>query len=141
MWLVVLNINLKVPELSCQMKVRVMTLVNDSREPAGGRTRDAIARTNVDKGTGELTYNTDSSPSSRGVSHDSRATSTIGQGSEHLSDTYEQHKKSVPTFVYNEYILCYVDDILVISHDSTSMLKAVQVNFRFKDDKIGPPET
>ena len=37
---------------------------------------------------------------------------------------------------YYEYILCYVDDILAISHNSASVLKAVQVNFRFKDDKI-----
>ena len=42
---------------------------------------------------------------------------------------------------YYEYILCNVDDILAISHDSASVLKAVQVNFRFKDDKIAPPET
>ena len=34
-----------------------------------------------------------------------------------------------------------MDNILAISHDSASILKAVQVNFRFKDDKIAPPET
>ena len=42
---------------------------------------------------------------------------------------------------YYEYILCYVDNILAISHDSASTLKAVQVNLRFKDDKTAPPET
>ena len=61
-----------------------------------GRTRDAVARTNADKGTGELTYNADGCPSSRGVCHDSRATSTIGQGNKCLRDTYEQHEEPVP---------------------------------------------
>ena len=34
-----------------------------------------------------------------------------------------------------------MDDILAISHNSTSILKAVQVNFEFKDDKIAQLET
>ena len=73
----------------------------ESREPEDGRIRDVMAVTNVDKRTGELTCNEDDSPSPnlRGVSHDSKATSMIGQGSECLSNTFEQHERSVPTSV------------------------------------------
>ena len=76
-----------------------MTLVHESREPEDGRTRDVMAITNIDKGAGELTCNEDGSPSLRGMSHDSKATSMIGQGNEHQSDTYKQLEKSVPTSV------------------------------------------
>ena len=40
---------------------------------------------------------------------------------------------------YYEYILCYVDDILSVSLNATSILKSVQDNFKLKDDKIEPP--
>ena len=40
---------------------------------------------------------------------------------------------------YYKYILCYVDDILSVSLNSTSILKSIQVNFKLKDDKIEPP--
>ena len=40
---------------------------------------------------------------------------------------------------YYEYILCYVDDILSVSLDATSILKSIQLNFKLKDDKIEPP--
>ena len=40
---------------------------------------------------------------------------------------------------YYEYILCYVDDILSVSLNATSILKSIQVNFKLKDDKIEPP--
>ena len=76
-----------------------MTLAHESREPEHGRIRDAMAVTNVDKGTGELIHNEDNSLSLKGVSHDSKDTSTIGQGNEHPSDTFEQHERSVPTSV------------------------------------------
>ena len=39
---------------------------------------------------------------------------------------------------YYEYILCYVDDILLVSLNATSILKSIQVNFKLKDDKIEP---
>ena len=39
-------------------------------------------------------------------------------------------------FEYYEYILCYVDDLLAISHDAEKVLKSVQDTFKFKDDKI-----
>ena len=76
-----------------------MTLAHESREPEHGRVRDVMAITNVNKGTGELICNEDDSPSLKGVSHDSKATSTIGQGSKHPSNTFEQHERSVPTSV------------------------------------------
>ena len=40
---------------------------------------------------------------------------------------------------YYEYISCYVDDILSVSLNATSILKSIQVNFKLKDDKIEPP--
>ena len=40
---------------------------------------------------------------------------------------------------YYEYILCYVDDILSVSLNATSILKSIQVNFKLKDDKIEAP--
>ena len=39
-----------------------------------------------------------------------------------------------------EYILCYVDDLLAISHDVQAVLKSVQDTFKFKDDKIDKPD-
>ena len=41
-------------------------------------------------------------------------------------------------FEYYDYVLCYVDDILAISHKVEDVLKAVQAIFKLKDDKIEP---
>ena len=41
-------------------------------------------------------------------------------------------------FEYYEYVLCYMDDILAISHKVKDALKAVQAIFKLKDDKIEP---
>ena len=43
-------------------------------------------------------------------------------------------------FEYYEYVLCYVDDILAISHKVKDALKAVQAVFKLKDDRIEPPD-
>ena len=43
-------------------------------------------------------------------------------------------------FEYYEYILCYVDNLLAISHDEQEVLKSVQDRFKFKDDKIDKPD-
>ena len=43
-------------------------------------------------------------------------------------------------FEYYEYILCYVDDLLAISHDAQKVLKSVQDTFKFKDNKIDKPD-
>ena len=40
---------------------------------------------------------------------------------------------------YYEYILVYVDDILVISDDHKIVMEHIQVNFKFKDNKVEPP--
>ena len=39
---------------------------------------------------------------------------------------------------YYKYILCYVDDILGISHDPVSMLRSIRLPF--KNDKVEDPE-
>jgi Reverse transcriptase (RNA-dependent DNA polymerase) len=41
---------------------------------------------------------------------------------------------------YYEYVLMYVDDILVISIDPRSILEDVQRTFKLKNDKIEPPD-
>ena len=43
-------------------------------------------------------------------------------------------------YEYYEYVLCYVDDILAISHITKDALKAVQAIYKLKDDKIEPPD-
>ena len=43
-------------------------------------------------------------------------------------------------FEYYEYVLCYVNDILAISHKAKDVLKVVQAVFKLKDDKIEPPD-
>ena len=42
--------------------------------------------------------------------------------------------------MYYEYLMMYVDDILVISCDAQALLNEVQGTFKFKDDKIDVPE-
>ena len=41
---------------------------------------------------------------------------------------------------YYEYVLCYVDDIMSISHEPSRALKQIQEQFKFKKDKMEPPE-
>ena len=43
-------------------------------------------------------------------------------------------------FEYYEYILCFTDDQLAISHDAEKVLKCVQDTFKFKDHKIDKPD-
>ena len=43
-------------------------------------------------------------------------------------------------FEYYEMILCYVDDVLSISHDAMKTMKEIQHKFKLKDDKIAEPE-
>ena len=44
-------------------------------------------------------------------------------------------------FEYYELVLCYVDDVLCMSHDAMSTMKGIQRSFKLKDDKIKEPET
>ena len=43
-------------------------------------------------------------------------------------------------FKYWEYVLCYVDDLLAISHDPNRTMKSIQTKFKLKDDKTEEPE-
>ena len=43
-------------------------------------------------------------------------------------------------FEYYSYILCYVDNILVIHHDSLSILKRIDSYFKLNPDSIGDPD-
>jgi hypothetical protein len=42
-------------------------------------------------------------------------------------------------FKYYEMILCYVDDILCVSHNLEASMKGIQGTFKFKDEKIEVP--
>ena len=55
-------------------------------------------------------------------------------------DVWRQPAVKEDGFEYYEYVLCYVDDILAISHKAKDVLKAVQAIFKLKDDKIEPPD-
>lgn len=41
---------------------------------------------------------------------------------------------------YYEYILCYVDDILCISHDPSRPMNNIRASLKFKNDKVEEPE-
>ena len=43
-------------------------------------------------------------------------------------------------FEYYEYILCYVYNVLCISHNLQKSMKSIQENFKLKDDKIELPD-
>ena len=42
-------------------------------------------------------------------------------------------------FEYYELILCYVDDVLSISHDPMKTMNGIRVNFTLKDNKVEKP--
>ena len=43
-------------------------------------------------------------------------------------------------FKYWKCVLCYVDDLLTISHDPTRTIKSIQTKFKLKDDKMEEPK-
>jgi Reverse transcriptase (RNA-dependent DNA polymerase). len=43
-------------------------------------------------------------------------------------------------FKYWEYILCYVDDVLCVSHKPDKVLKGIASKFKLKDDKMAEPD-
>lgn len=43
-------------------------------------------------------------------------------------------------FEYYELVLCYVDDVLAISHDPEATMKGIQNKFKLKDDKVEEPK-
>ena len=44
-------------------------------------------------------------------------------------------------FKYWEYVLCYVDDVLAISHKPMKIMRSIQVKFKIKNDKMEEPDT
>ena len=40
---------------------------------------------------------------------------------------------------YYEYILCYIDDLLFISHDTRTPMNDIQSTLKFKNDKVEEP--
>ena len=55
-------------------------------------------------------------------------------------DVWRQPAKKANGKEYYEYILCYVDDLLVVSEDATKVLQGIQTVLKFKDEKIVRPE-
>ena len=43
-------------------------------------------------------------------------------------------------FMYYEYLICYVDDVIFISDDPLHTMKCVQPKFKLKGDKIEEPD-
>jgi hypothetical protein len=44
-------------------------------------------------------------------------------------------------FMYYEYILVYVDDLLIISHQAILIVNTLKSQYRLKDDEVGKPKT
>jgi hypothetical protein len=44
-------------------------------------------------------------------------------------------------FIYWEYLLAYVDDILIISHDPQAIINSLSQRMTFKQGSIGPPKS
>lgn len=55
-------------------------------------------------------------------------------------DVWMRPAVTIDNVSYYEYILCYVDDILCISAKAEEVMKQLQTKFKFKNDKIAPPE-
>ena len=43
-------------------------------------------------------------------------------------------------FKYYEYVLCYVDDLLAIGDNPTTIMKSIQSKFRLKNNSMEKPE-
>lgn len=44
-------------------------------------------------------------------------------------------------FKYYEYILVYVDDLLIISHQAMLIVNTLKSQYRLKEDEVGKPKT
>ena len=55
-------------------------------------------------------------------------------------DVWRRPAKKTDGKEYYKYILCYVNDLVLICEDVTKVLQGVQAVFKFKDDKIVHPE-
>jgi hypothetical protein len=54
-------------------------------------------------------------------------------------DVYRRANAKPDGSRYYEYILVYVDDVLIISHDTDSHLKRIQASYDLNPNSIGPP--
>jgi hypothetical protein len=54
-------------------------------------------------------------------------------------DVWMRKAKKSGGFVYWEYILCYVDDVLVIGHQSQATIESISQHVTFKKGSIQPP--
>lgn len=58
------------------------------------------------------------------------------------SDVYLKRRTNPETGMdYYEYLLCYVDDVLLVSHDPKETMEKIKAEYRLKDDSYGAPET
>ncbi len=58
------------------------------------------------------------------------------------SDVYLRKRTNPETGMdYYEYLLCYVDDVLLVSHDPKDTMEKIKAEYRLKDDAYGSPET
>lgn len=42
---------------------------------------------------------------------------------------------------YYKYVLCYVDDLLAMSHKANEVMEEIKTTFKFKNDEVAPPVT
>ena len=54
-------------------------------------------------------------------------------------DVYRKAHAKDNGFKYYEYLLVYVDDVLIISHDPNRHLKSIQAQYELNPSSIGPP--
>ena len=54
-------------------------------------------------------------------------------------DVYMQPAVKPNSFEYYEYVLCYFDDILSISHCPDVTMDGIRACFTLKDNKVGEP--
>ena len=52
-------------------------------------------------------------------------------------DMYIKPKVDIDGNIYYPYILCYVEDILVVHHNAMTMLSTIEEYFKLKHDSIG----
>ena len=56
------------------------------------------------------------------------------------SDVWYPHAVKPNGFEYYEYILCYVDDKMCISHEPGISIRRIQAAFKFKGNNMEQPE-
>ena len=54
-------------------------------------------------------------------------------------DMYCRTNANVNGLKYHEYLLVYVDDVLIISHDPSCHLESIQAQYELNPSRIGPP--